>query len=81
MSSHILHTPMEERTRYPYGTGPRWCFGCRTRQQFEVVVSTVKKDSVFYGYYGPSRKVVCPNCKGMDTDCFPGSGREWDDEQ
>ena len=77
--NHILVTPMEEVARYTLGEMPRWCFQCRTRQQFEVVVTAVKKDSVFYGYYGPTRTATCPNCKGNDTDLFPGWLREWDD--
>jgi hypothetical protein len=38
VSTHILHTPMEEIARNVDGS-PRWCFRCRRVQTFESVVS------------------------------------------
>lgn len=54
--------------------GVRWCFGCRSRQQFWFIVTA----PVVPDYYGPSVAVRCGHCKLSDGDCFPGRYREWD---
>jgi hypothetical protein len=37
---HILHTPMTEVSRDPYRDGEeRWCFQCRKRRPFELVIT------------------------------------------
>ena len=77
MSVHILHTPMQEIRRRPFGE--RWCFTCRKRRDFEIVVSAPIVTSIddTGAYYGPTTEIVCTHCRTTDGDCFPGTEREW----
>lgn len=52
----------------------RWCFACRTRQEFWFIVTAPIEPS----YYGPNVDVKCGHCNTSDGDCFPGRYREWD---
>jgi hypothetical protein len=64
--------PMRELSRKPHGE-TRWCFRCRARRDFELVISAEVEPS----YYGPSADVRCATCGGADADLFPGRYREW----
>ncbi len=79
MSVHILHTPMNEVSREPYGTEPRWCFYCRKRRSFEHVTNLPICESLDDTgcWYGPSHSIECSVCGRSDADCFPGTEREW----
>ena len=96
---HILHTPMTEVSREPYRDGQeRWCFTCRKRLPFMLVISEPivmcwcpldeprREDGegeVHFNsgaYYGPTYEVRCTRCNGYDSDCFPGTSREWGEE-
>jgi hypothetical protein len=68
----ICGTRMKEVSRTSQGV--KWCFHCRTRQEFFWVVSVPDGLS----YYGPSGSVEGPT--NECTDLFPGWSREWDDE-
>ncbi len=70
---HILHTPMEEVSQRPDG-GERWCFVCRRRRTFELVVTA----PVELSYYGPTAAIRCSSCNVVDGDLFPGRQREWE---
>lgn len=73
MSIHILWTePHYEVWRKPYGV--RWCFTCRKRVAFEKA----RKAPVGMSYYGPHDQIECTACGTVDSDCFPGTAREWD---
>ena len=71
---HILTTPMKEYNRTPMGE--QWCFHCRKRTNFHLVVS-IPTD--IPSYYAPSARTVCETCGGTDTDLFPGWERTYDE--
>lgn len=79
---HILTFPMHEKSRKPDGE-ERWCFTCRKRRTFEMVIDyptldpDIPPEEQTGAYYGPSARVECTHCKTTDGDCFPGTGREW----
>jgi hypothetical protein len=75
---HILHTPMEEVARKAHGE--RWCFVCRKRRDFEYVITRPIVTSIHDtgAWYGPSHRIECTFCKTTDSDCFPGTAREWE---
>jgi len=77
MSVHVLSTPMEEVSRR--SDGVRWCFVCRTRRDFAVVVSRPVVTSIDDTgcWYGPTSRIECAVCGTVDGDYFPGTGREW----
>jgi hypothetical protein len=79
MTFHILYTPMEEVRRQ--SVGERWCFACCKRREFAHVVSRPIVTSIddTGAWYGPTHEIVCPVCKTVDGDCFPGTEREWSD--
>lgn len=67
----ICGTRMKEVSRT--SQGERWCFRCRKRHEFFLVVSAPDGPS----YYDPS-----PSIEGPTRDCtdlFPGWEREWRD--
>lgn len=70
---HICHTPMKEVTAR--ALGERWCFVCRKRRPFMLLVS----EPIGLSYYGPTKEVRCCTCDTVDGDCFPGTEREWDE--
>ena len=80
MSVHILHTPMEETYRRIHGKR-RWCYRCREKQWFDLVVRTpICETGEETGcYYAPTRSIECTVCKKEDGDRFPGQPREWDE--
>ena len=68
--SIICGTRMIEYSRETMGIN--WCFHCRTRHEFWLVIEV--PDGI--SYYGPSARV-----EGTDrkcTDLFPGWSREYD---
>ena len=72
MSVHICYTePLEKIVRKQLGQ--RWCFVCRKRRTFSLVVMA----PVALSYYGPHREIECDHCHTTDGDCFPGTVREW----
>lgn len=71
---HILRTPMQEYSRTPMGE--KWCFHCRKRHDFSLVV-LVPADPM--SYYSPIAHMECEACKGRDTDLFPGWERVYDE--
>jgi hypothetical protein len=73
MSPHIHRTPMRETARYDEGV--RWCFRCRRRVRFWMIVMETVEPS----YYGPSATIRCEHGH-HDGDCFPGTYREGGDE-
>ena len=70
---HINHGPATAEVKRE-ALGVRWCFGCRSRQEFWFIVTAPTEPS----YYGPDVDVKCGNCKLSDGDCFPGTFREWE---
>lgn len=62
--------PMEVISRNELGE--RWCFICRARRPFALVVSAPTVPS----YSGPSASVECDQGHD-DGDYFPGRSREW----
>jgi hypothetical protein len=76
MTIHIHREPLKELLRRQYGAGDRWCFRCRKRRRFELVILTPVD---IMSYYGPSTHVECAACHTQDGDCFPGTQREWSD--
>lgn len=73
MTVHILHTPMKEVARR--SEGERHCFRCRTRRNFDYVITA----PIGLSYYGPTHKIVCTHCRTTDADLFPGVEREWEE--
>ena len=73
---HILRVPTHVVSRRDYGE--RWCFVCRKRVPFTL---TVHAPDDPMSYYGPHSTVECVPRGHEDGDCFPGTGREWTDEQ
>ncbi len=72
MTLHICWTePHEEVSRRPDGV--RYCFVCRKRCGFDLLVSAPVEPS----YYGPMTRIECTVCKTADGDVFPGRTREW----
>ena len=67
--------PMREHTREQHGE-ERWCFRCRKRRTFELVVSVPTGIS----YYDPHSWIECGTCHLTDGDVFPGRIREWVEE-
>ena len=51
----------------------RWCFQCRKRVPFELIVTADTKPS----YYAPNLSVQCSPRGHRDGDCGFGSSREW----
>lgn len=45
----------------------KWCFGCRKRVKYKLVVFVPEP----YSYYGPSTSWECPLCE-EDRTLFPG---------
>jgi hypothetical protein len=76
MTVYICREELEEIVRRTDGK-PRWCFHCRTRREFLYVVQA----PVGLSYYGPTPHVECATCGTYDGDCFPGTEREWGDQQ
>lgn len=70
----ICGTRMKEHSRN--SLGDKWCFQCRKRVEFELVVMMPDGDS----YYGPSASIDCTNCGAIDGDLFPGWNRDWPDD-
>jgi hypothetical protein len=68
-----------ETYRRPDGE-PRWCFRCRSKQQFDYVVRMPVEDPGNPSYYGPTPDIRCATCGLVDGDIFPGREREWSDE-
>ena len=68
VSSALCGPAMEELSREFDGT--RWCFVCRTRHRFDLVVTAPIEPS----YYGPSTAIV-GECGSHDSDLFPGLHR------
>lgn len=62
----ICGTRMVEHSRTSRGI--KWCFRCRKRVEFQFVVMVPDGPS----YYGPTGWMECPNCRGHETDLFPG---------
>ena len=61
----------------PHGE-ERWCFTCRKRREFRLIVG---RDPDWQNdYYGPSGHIECAVCKTTDGDCFPGWSRTWSDD-
>ena len=75
MSLHINYGPtMTEAHRER--VGQRWCFVCRKRRRFDLIVKVPVEPS----YYGPSPSIV-GECRHVDGDLFPGRIREWEDTE
>lgn len=75
MTVHICYgPPLAEVSRTPHGT-IRWCYHCRARRPFELVVLAPTEPS----YYGPSPHIECTTCHTHDGDLFPGRYREWEE--
>ncbi len=79
MSVHVCGAicgeQLEEIIRRPDGE-ERYCFQCRTRRPFELVVmAPVDRMS----YYGPTPSIRCAGCGLVDGDLFPGRERAWED--
>lgn len=62
----ICGTDMVEYNRHPMGI--KWCFTCRTRNEFNWIVMVPSGPS----YYGPTAHSECSGCKSQDSDLFPG---------
>jgi hypothetical protein len=78
---HMLITPMEEVRREWDGKDVRWCFGCRSRQLFEYVVTApicITGEEAGC-WYEPTHSIECSNCLLEDGDLFPGRMRCWDE--
>lgn len=77
MSVHILYTPMKEISRK--SIGEKWCFICRKRREFVYIISAPIVTSIndTGAYYGPTHQIECTICGTTDSDCFPGTEREW----
>lgn len=67
----ICGTRMKEASRK--SVGERWCFHCRKRHNFDLVVRVPDGLS----YYGPEPSI--DGIKGACTDLFPGWSREWEE--
>lgn len=65
--------PTKEIHREPKGV--RWCFTCRKRQEFFLIVTADVEPS----YYPPNPSIRCASCNTDDGDCFPGTSREWEE--
>ena len=52
-----------------------WCFHCRITAWFSLWGFFPKLPS----WYGPNFWYQCDNCKGRDTDMFPGYERTWEE--
>ncbi len=83
MTTHICGAicgeALEEVHRRPDGE-PRWCFQCRARRVFELVVMAPVPDRENPSYYGPEPHIECPVCRTWNTDLFPGRERAWEDQ-
>ncbi len=53
----------------------KWCFGCRKRVNYKLVLFTPEP----YSYYGPTTSWECPRC-GQDATLFPGYEYDSPDE-
>lgn len=71
-SFSITGTRMKEHSRESRGI--RWCFHCRQRQEFFLVITVPDGLS----YYGPSYSIDGPTSDC--TDLFPGREREWSED-
>jgi hypothetical protein len=73
----ILVTPMEDVLWESFGE--RYCFSCRTRREFERIVSlpVVTSPDDSGAWYGPSVRIECATCRTVDGDVFPGRVRDW----
>lgn len=78
MSIHIHREPLEETSRQKYGAD-RWCFRCRKKTRFDLVV--LAPPARILSYYGPAAHIECTVCRTQDADCFPGTYREWSDPE
>jgi len=72
----ICHGPtMEEASRTSMGV--KWCFKCRTRNEFQWVVMSPVIDwndeaSIAAAMWGPTAYSECGNCKRHAGELFPG---------
>lgn len=57
--------------------GVRWCFGCRKRLEYELVVYRYDCDPL-EDWYGPWRAYECTVCH-EDHLLFPGYERVWEE--
>ncbi len=82
MSTHVCGAicgePLEEVMRRPDGQ-ERWCFACRAKRTFELVVMAPVPNYENPSYYGPTPSIRCGHCGTFDGDLFPGREREWKD--
>lgn len=65
--------PVLEVKREP--AGERWCFGCRQRLMYELVVKRYDCDPLD-DWYGPWPALECVRCH-KDRALFPGYERTW----
>ncbi len=69
----VLCQPAEGTRIDRHPKGERWCFICRGRRPFELVLVV----EPFPSYYAPSPSIRCADCGSVDGDLFPGRIREW----
>ena len=76
---------MKEHSREPMGV--RWCFKCRSRNEFHwvLMVAEIEYDedgSISSSMYmaEPSAHSECSGCKRRDGQLFPGWVYRWEDE-
>ena len=74
MNVTICRTPTRVSSRSP--AGERWCFPCRARRLFDLVVETPDGPP---SVYESTLSIVCA-AGHLDGDLFPGRARTWDDE-